>query len=131
MSDAGNRAAPTTRYDKALARFRRLYGEAIAALKAQSGGGSMPDDAGASPGINEVLLAHPEAPLRLTVMMRRLGLKRGDIADGRTLRGLEFTCALCQDTGDCRDWLRSKETTGHHRFCPNARQLDRLRARLK
>jgi hypothetical protein len=81
--------------------------------------------------MDALLLAHPEASLRLTVMMRRLGLKRDDFHSGSMLREMELTCALCEETGDCRHWLRSKQTAGNHRFCPNARRFDRMLAMPK
>lgn len=120
MSNAGNCGGRSTRLGNALGRFGSWYRTALAGLIA-------PDDGGASPSrMDAILLAHPEASLRVTAMMRRLGLERDEIHDGRTLREIESTCALCEETGDCRHWLRSKATVGNHRFCPNARRFDRL-----
>lgn len=127
MNDVGG--APSTRLGKALGRFGTWYRNVLAGLTADSELETVLNDTGASPSqMDAILLAHPEASLRLTLMMRRLSLKRDDIHDGRTRRELELTCALCEETGDCLHWLRSKQTAGNHRFCPNARRFDRLLA---
>jgi hypothetical protein len=127
MNDVGG--AASTQRGKALGRFGAWYRNVLAGLTAHRELETVQDETGASPSqMDAILLAHPEASLRLTVMMRRLSLKRDDIHDGRTLREMELTCALCEETGDCRHWLRSKETAGNHRFCPNARRFDRLLA---
>lgn len=78
-----------------------------------------------------IFSANPEASLRLTVMMRRLGLVRDEIRDRRVLREIESNCAACDETSDCRDWLQSKRTVGYQRFCLNAWRFDRLLAARK
>jgi uncharacterized protein DUF6455 len=80
---------------------------------------------------DSIFSTNPEASLRLTVMMRRLGLVRDEIRDRRVLREIESNCASCDETGDCRDWLRSKKTVGYRRFCLNAWRFDRLLALRK
>jgi uncharacterized protein DUF6455 len=77
---------------------------------------------------DSVFPINAEASLRLTVMMRRIGLIRDAIRDLRVLREIELNCASCDDTSDCRHWLQSKKTTGYHRFCLNAWRFDRLLA---
>jgi hypothetical protein len=121
--------APSTRLGKALGRLGTWYRNVLAGLTAHGEFETVLDDPGESPSrMDAILNAHPEASLRLTVMMRRLSLKRDDIRDGRMLREMELNCALCEETGDCRHWLQSKQTAGNHRFCPNARRFDRLLA---
>ncbi len=78
-----------------------------------------------------ILSASPESSLRLSVMMRRLGIVRDDIRNPRVLREIESNCASCDETSDCRDWLRSKKATGYHRFCLNALRFDQLLAARK
>jgi hypothetical protein len=80
---------------------------------------------------DSVFPINAEASLRLTVMMRRIGLIRGEIRDLRVLREIELNCASCDETGDCRHWLQSKKTTGYHRFCLNGWRFDRLLAARK
>jgi len=119
-----------TRLGKTLGRFRAWYRSILADLTSCGEFDTSLNEANASLTRSDaILLPHPEASLRLTLMMRRLGLIREDIHDRRVLREIELNCALCDETSDCRDWLRSKKRAGHHRFCVNAWRFDRLLAR--
>jgi len=101
------------------------------ATHGESGTVALESDAAPASDSESIFSTNPEAALRLTVMMRRLGLVRDEIRDHRVLREIESNCASCDETGDCREWLRSKKTVGYRRFCLNAWRFDRLLAARK
>jgi hypothetical protein len=117
----------------AFAEFATWGRKVLVDLASHGEAGTVAAERDASPTSDSqaIFSTNPEASLRLTVMMRRLGLVRDEIRDRRVLREIESNCASCDETGDCRDWLRSKKTLGYHRFCLNAWRFDRLLAARK
>ena len=87
-------------------------------------------DAGAGRGaVDAILRAHPGAPKRLAVMLRRLGISRDRLRESGTLHDVELTCTICEATGACDHWLRSGKSEGYRAFCPNAATFEALRAK--
>lgn len=76
--------------------------------------------------------AHPEATALLTRMLERLGITDVEIDSNIDLRDtLKRTCAFCIVRQECKRFLRlpnRQDTDGYRAFCPNAAELDDLRA---
>lgn len=82
--------------------------------------------------VPRLMHAHPRTPQQLADMMRRLGIRRGQLPhDAQTagrLRAIEWRCGDCATWRQCRAWLASGEATEEYRaFCPNAAAFDELR----
>jgi Family of unknown function (DUF6455) len=110
-------------------RERQRLRDEFASLEGQGQLDSVLQEVGATRGaIGAILRAHPAAPKRLTVMLRRLGISRERLRDSGALHDVEMTCTVCEATGECEHWLRAGKTDGYQGFCPNAPTLESLRS---
>lgn len=82
--------------------------------------------------IPALVSAYPESTELLTRMLARLGITEAEIARNPGLRHeLEHSCTHCFVRRECRRYLKlptDQNVEGYRKFCPNAAELDKLRA---
>jgi len=80
------------------------------------------------------LQAFEISPLASAELLSRLAARIGlDVADIKAEGDSpELRCRTCENWRECRHWLeRGADDSAYRAFCPNAKLIDRLRARSK
>jgi hypothetical protein len=110
-------------------RERHRLGNEFATLDRQGQLDTVLQDAGLSrSSMPAILRAYPDAPRRLSAMLKRLSLTQRELRNSGTQQDVALTCTMCKTTGDCRHWLKSGASSGYQEFCPNAGTFEHLRA---